>query len=301
MVRKQDGWGNPSVLFFTVPKKPTIQPPLKYHGGKAILASRILPFIPFHHHYVEPYAGGLAILLAKNPSGVSEVVNDLNGELAQFWRVLRDDHLFSIFHRKITACPFSEKLWKQACSISDDFRGRLNRREKLSSDDRVRSAVAFFVRCRQSLAGRMDSFAPLSRSRTRRGMNEQASGWLTAVEGLPEVHSRLKRVVILNRDALDVIRSQDGVGTFQYLDPPYVPDTRTSPSVYVKEAGIEHHQNLLKLITSGLESRIMISGYRSELYDDLLHGWRRVDFDIANHAAGGKVKRRMVESIWMNY
>ena len=69
----------------------------------------------------------------------------------------------------------------------------------------VERAVNFFIRCRQSRAGCFKDFATLSRTRTRRGMNEQASAWLTVIDGLPEVHARLKRVVILNHDALDVI------------------------------------------------------------------------------------------------
>jgi DNA adenine methylase len=84
----------------------------------------------------------------------------------------------------------------------------------------VEAAVAFFVRCRQSRAGEFKRFATLSRNRTRRTQNEQASAWWNGVEGLPAVHARLKRVVILNEDALKVIKAQDGERTFFYLDPP---------------------------------------------------------------------------------
>jgi len=84
----------------------------------------------------------------------------------------------------------------------------------------VHDAVSFFVECRMSLAGRGDQFAPLSRTRTRRGMNEQASAWLSAVDGLRAVHRRLRRVVVLNRPAIEVIQGQDGPDTLFYLDPP---------------------------------------------------------------------------------
>ncbi len=94
----------------------------------------------------------------------------------------------------------------------------------------MQRAVWFFITCRQSLAGRMEDFAPLSRTRTRRRMNEQCSAWLTAVEGLIEVHGRLKRVVILNRPALEVIRQEDGPQTLFYLDPPYLHQTRAAPT-----------------------------------------------------------------------
>src|SRR5215213_9321604 len=69
--------------------------PLKWHGGKAYLASKIVAMMPSHLHYVEPFAGGLSVLLAKDPEGVSEVVNDLNGGLSNFWHVLRDDARFA--------------------------------------------------------------------------------------------------------------------------------------------------------------------------------------------------------------
>jgi DNA adenine methylase len=75
----------------------------------------------------------------------------------------------------------------------------------------------------------MDGFATLSRTRTRRGMNEQASAWITAVDGLAAVHARLRRVAVLNRDALHVIRQHDGPDTLFYCDPPYLPRTRTAP------------------------------------------------------------------------
>jgi DNA adenine methylase len=266
-----------------------LTPPLKYHGGKSYLAPRIVELMPPHVHYVEPFAGGLSVLLARNPEGVSEVANDLCGDLTNFWRVLQGTDTFDPFRRRIEATPFSEREWTQANP------------QRLDDVD-VPSAVAFFVRCRQSLAGRMDSFAPLSRTRTRSGMNEQASAWWNAVEGLRAVHSRLKRVVILNRDALDVIRSQDGPQTFFYLDPPYLQETRTAPVVYSHEMTREEHVKLLDLLGT-ISGTFALSGYRNPLYDSYAErfNWKRHDFDLPNHAAGGKTKRRMTESLWFNY
>lgn len=190
--------------------------PLKWHGGKWYLAPKIVAMMPKHTHYVEPYAGGLSVLLAKDPTGVSEVVNDIHKELSNFWRVLQDVHLFAGMRRRLQAMPFSEVEWSRTCEYDP---------ERTTVQDR---AALFFVKCRQSLAGRMDTFAPLSRNRTRRGMNEQASAWLTAVEGLPQVHERLKRVVVLNREAENVISEQDGPNTLFYLDPPYLHETRST-------------------------------------------------------------------------
>ena len=131
--------------------------------------------MPPHLHYVEPYFGGGAVLLAKSPEGVSEVANDLDGDLTNFWGVLQSPALFEGFRRRVEATPFSEQEWENAgVNLAD-------------SDivEPVERAVAFFIRCRQSLAGRMDTFAPLSRTRTRRRMNEQASAWLGTITPPP--------------------------------------------------------------------------------------------------------------------
>src|SRR5579871_6951614 len=106
----------------------------------------------------------------------------------------------------------------------------------------------------------MDTFASLSRTRTRRRMNEQASAWLNAIEGLSAVHARLKRVAILDRDASDVIRQQDGPDTLFYLDPPYLGETRTSDDVYAHEMDAGRHAQLLETICK-CTSRVMLSGY----------------------------------------
>jgi len=279
-----------------------VQSPLKWHGGKSYLAARIVAMMPPHLHYVEPFAGGLSVLLAKEPEGVSEVVNDLYGWLSNFWRAMADDEAFAEFSRKVAAHPFSESSWAWASGVFEEW--ERHGKDVVSTFPRVSvvGATAFFIRCRQSLAGRMDAFAPLSRNRTRRGMNEQASAWLSAVEGLPAVHARLKRVVVLNRDALDVIRQQDGPNTLFYLDPPYLKETRASGEVYEHEMSEYQHVDLCTVIRQ-CAGKVMLSGYSSELYRFQLEeaGWHRTDFTLPNNSAGGKAKRRMTECVWTNF
>jgi DNA adenine methylase len=285
--------------------KVAVSTPLKTHGGKAYLAPRIVALFPprdSYLHYVEPYAGGLSVLLANDPEGKSEVVNDLDGELTNFWTVLADPDLFADFRRRVESRPFSEPLWREVSAHRDQY-GPFAGRPACGVDTRVMDACGFFTLCRQSLAGRKDAFAPLSRTRVRRGMNEQASAWLSAVEGLPAVHARLKRVVVLNRPALDVIRQQDGPRTLFYLDPPYAHDTRKTTGEYgAYEMSLEDHAELLQELGI-LEGRFVLSGYRNDMYDRTaeVNGWRRADFEISNHAAGGKDKRRMTESVWLNF
>jgi DNA adenine methylase len=279
-----------------------ITPPLKWHGGKHYQAEGIItlmpprclnpnepdPADPGWLHYVEPYAGGLAVLLALDPPGVSEVVNDTNAALMNFWRTIQTPLLFEQFRRRVEATPFSQVEWE--AGNFDDAR------------DAVDAAVRFFIRVRQSLAGRMDTFASLTKNRTRRGMNEQVSAWLGCVEELPAVHKRLIRVAILNGEALDVIRKRDGPRTLFYLDPPYLHETRVAADTYAHEMAESDHEKLLSTLAR-IEGRFLLSGYRSALYDRHAeaNGWSRVEFGIANHAAGGKQKRRMVECLWRNY
>lgn len=276
--------------------------PLKWWGGKHYLAKKIVEMMPRHLHYVEPYAGGLAVLLERDPldeskfwgngsheRGVSEVANDINRELTNFWRVLQQENTFADFRRIIEATPFSQVEWEEAEA----------RRDPVTIPD-VEAAVAFFIRCRQSRAGAFKNFATLSRNRTRREMNEQASAWWSAVDGLPAVHARLRRVVIRNEPALDVIHSEDGPATLFYLDPPYLHETRRSTDAYAFEMTEKDHRELLVTIKK-CRGMVMLSGYPNGLYSAELAGWNRHDCAIDNKAAGGRTKRTMTESVWTNF
>ena len=279
------------------PNCPPLTAPLKTHGGKAYLASRLVQMMPQHLHYVEPYFGGGSVLLHKDPNGVSEVVNDLNRDLMKFWRVLQSPTLFQSFQRQVEATPFSEQEWHDAVEVL-----KAPAIPDPNAEEHVGRAVAFFVRCRQSLAGRQQDFAPLSRTRVRRAMNEQASAWLGAIEGLPAVHERLKRVVVLSHKAVDVIRQQDGKDTLCYCDPPYVHSTRSSSDDYDHEMTDADHSELLDTL-GGVQGRFMLSGYDCDLYRaaEQKYGWHRTEFDMANNAASGTTKRRMVEVVWHNF
>lgn len=276
--------------------------PLKWWGGKHYLAKEIIALMPRHLHYVEPYAGGLAVLLEKDPfdqskywgkkcyeQGVSEVVNDINRELTNFWRVLQQEGSFAQFLRQIEATPFSQLEWAEA-----------EERQHPLTDLDVGAAVAFFIRCRQSRAGGFKDFATLSRNRTRGLKNEQVSAWLSCIEGLPAVAARLRRVLILNQPALEVIGQQDGPGTLFYLDPPYLHETRASTNAYRHEMTKDEHLELLTVIQH-CAGKVLLSGYPSPLYDRELGSWRRVDFAIDNKAASGKTKRKMTEAVWLNF
>ena len=285
--------------------------PIKWHGGKYYLRKWIVGLMPPHLHYVEPFFGGGGILLARDPNrnwmssenqklpaalqGSSEVANDIHGELINFWRVLQNAADFEVFRQRIELTPFSEQEFDDALTAS-------TLGDSAKPEDRVERAVRFFILARQSRQGLMRDFATLSRNRTRSRINEQVSAWLNVVEGLPDIHQRLRNVVILNQNACDVIRKQDGAHTLFYCDPPYVHETRSTTGEYAFEMTEDQHRELLDLLV-GIAGRFMLSGYPSDLYRqwEQRHGWNRHDFLIDNKASAGKVKETKTECLWCNY
>ena len=223
-------------------------PPIKWHGGKSFLAPAIVDLIPKHTHYVEPFFGGGAVLFNKPHSfieGHSEVVNDVYGDLVNFWKVLQSKELFPEFQLRLSLTPFGKPTFENA-------------KEHRESEP-IERAIAFFIRFRQSRQGLGRDFATMSRTRTRRGMNEQVSSWLSAIDGLPEAHARLQRVVIFCDDAIQVIKREDDPYSFFYCDPPYLPDTRVVKNAYSCEMTGEQHEELLETL-GDLTGKFVLSG-----------------------------------------
>lgn len=267
---------------------------IKRHGGKAYLATKIRALMPPHTRYCEPYFGSGAVLFAGDGEGVAEFVNDLDYELTNFWRTVGHVRRFDHFQRMAETVPFSQVEFADSKTPvvidGEDLRSELNR------------AIAFFIRNRQSRQGLGKDFATPT-SRLRRGMNEQVSAWLTAVEGLPEFHARLKRVEIRCQDALDFIKELDSPDTCFYCDPPYLHETRSTTKEYGEyEMTTEDHGSLLDLL-GRIKGKFLLSGYRSPLYDSMASRceWRRVDFDLPNQASSAKSKERKTECVWLNY
>lgn len=281
--------------------------PLKYHGGKSYLANDFWsiaePILPTIEHVVETHCGGCSFTLEGLVRGYEKsfVVNDISRHLTNFWQVIRHDHTYEMFRKSVESTPFSEIEWKTANGLCNEV-GWNGVADDGTTVANVARAVWFFVNCRQSMAGRMDSFAPLSRNRTRRGMNEQVSAWLTSVDGLPEIHKLWRKVAVLNGDANKVIKQQDGKKTLFFVDPPYIPDTRESPEVYEHEMTVEQHGDLLNTL-AGIEGKFMLCGYFNEQYHEMasLMNWQRHDFNIANHSSSKKTKDKKVESLWTNW
>ena len=279
----------------------TLIQPLKWWGGKKYLAKKFIGLMPRHLHYVEPYAGGLAVLLEKDPfdrskywgdkgyeQGVSEVVNDVYRELTNFWRVIH------------ARTPSPRSSGGSTPCRSRRSSGRVPRRNNTLATIWMLKPQWHFLSAADKAARVGSMISPPSAATGRGGcrMNRRPHGGI-ALKGCQQFR-RLRRVVILNEPALDVIHREDGEKTLFYLDPPYLHETRAATGTYKHEMDEEDHRQLLTAIKQ-CQGKIMLSGYPNPLYDKELVAWRRRDFIIDNKAAGGKIKREMTESVWMNF
>jgi DNA adenine methylase len=222
-----------------------------------------------YRHYVELFGGGAALLLALSPDGTSEILNDVNCDLINFYRVVQDPAAFARFVRIVQAIPVSRAEWEHA-----------RRRLAEVCADPVERAVRFFVLVRQSLAGRGDTFTGVTKSRTRGGRNAETNAWWNAVDGLPAVHERLKRVLVECRPAEELMAGHDVPGAVMYADPPYLPETRATVGEYgPHEMTAAEHGAFLAAANRVRHAKVLISGYPSEMYDRALRGWTRHAFE----------------------
>jgi DNA adenine methylase len=254
-------------------------PPLRWLGGKWKLAPWIIEYFPPHVTYVEPFAGGAAVLLHKTPTEI-EILNDLNGGIVNFFDVLRQrpDDLI----RAIWLTPFSREIHQRAFQ---------------PCDDPLERALRFYIRCWQS-------FQPGNQSSRNSGWRAQktnnrgkpiVSDW-NSVEHLWDVASRLKMVLIENKDALKVINDYDSERTLFYVDPPYLMATRASShmSLYDHEIDVDYHVLLAERLQR-VKGMVIVSGYPHSLYDELYKGWRCLQKTSTTNAGG-----QSVECLWLN-
>jgi DNA adenine methylase len=281
------------------PQRKTIPPPIcaprrkrkliafGWYGGKFSHLDWLLPLLPRCHHYCEPFAGSAAALLNREPSPV-ETYNDVDGEVANFFRVLRTekDRLVEV----IGLTPFSREEFGLACEIDPEL-------------EPLERARRFYVRARQVRTG-LAQRASLGRwanckQTSRAGMSGVISRWLGAVEALPEIADRLLRVQIENRPALDVIRLYDSPKTLFYCDPPYVHDTRGDSKAYGYEMTDEEHVTLAKVLNAA-KGMAAISNYQCDLMDRLYPPpkWRKV---VSPERTIHSTKGTRAEIVWTNY
>jgi len=257
-----------------------------WYGGKFNHLKWLLPLLPQCHHYCEPFAGSAAVLLNRTPAPV-ETYNDIDGEIVNFFRVLRNekDRLIEM----IGLTPFSrEEFFK---SVSED-EGRLSNLER---------ARRFFVRARQVRTG-LAQTASLGRwanckKTSRAGMSGVVSRWLGSIAVLPGIVERLLRVQIENRPALEVIQLYDDADTLFYCDPPYPHESRGDSKAYSFEMNNDEHRRLASQL-SRINGKAAVSGYRCDLMDTLYRGWRCHE---APRKKCHSIKKERQEALWTNY
>ena len=258
-----------------------------WYGGKFSHLKWLLPLLPECHHYCEPFAGSAAILLNRQPSPV-ETYNDLDGEVCNFFSVLRD--FPQELTRLIGLTPFSREEFSTACILD----------QGLTPLERARR---FFVRARQVRTG-LAQTASLGRwanckNTSRAGMSGVVSRWLGSIKALPEIAERLLRVQIENRPAIDVIDLYDAPETLFYCDPPYVHQTRGDSSAYQFEMTDQQHEELADKLNS-VKGKVAFSNYDCELLNRLYpdrYWFKHTSGPQTNHATKGK----RVEVLWTNY
>jgi DNA adenine methylase len=266
-----------------------VRPPFPYYGSKARLAPWIVSLMPQHRVYVEPFAGSAAVLLAKRPSS-HEVLNDIDGNVVTFFRVLRDRE--AELARALKLTPYARDEYRSA--VLD---------EPLDDVERARR---FFVRCIQSFnAGGPGSAVgwsiPEVRAKAAGGTNRPALRFANAVDHLAAVAARLRQAVIEHRDALDVIRTYDVPDAVLYVDPPYLAGTRASAGDYAHDTSAPDEHRDLAAVLNMCAGTVLLSGYESPLYVDLYPGWHRAERRVQRPTANGHGHgAHAVEVLWSN-
>ena len=271
-----------------------------YYGGKAELMKFIQrQFDTPHKIFCDLFMGGGSVLLNK-PKIKYEIGNDYAGDVTIFWRVLRDKP--TEFLRAVTRTPAGSAAIKELKNLPDP-------------EDDIERARRFYMTTQQNFAQQPNSRSPtliMSWQWTNRRQKQR----------IVKVVKRLRDVILENRDATKLIDRVIGLATKRvagdagnsnilfYADPPYLDITRRTPcdDYIVDSSDAKFHEKFLKKCIDGGErgAKFVISGYDSELYNDILKGWivEKKDKGIAvastNRGKDNKCRRKE-EVIWRNF
>lgn len=258
-----------------------LAPPMPYYGSKQTLGPAIAALLPAHQHYIEPYAGSLAVLLAKRPSP-QESVNDLSRELMTFWRVLRDRP--ADLTRACALTPHSRAEHDAAFTPAD-------------AGDDLEIARRVWIRLAQGRSNALYCRTGWRYQVAENGLS--LPGYLDAYrDRLIPAAERLAGVSLECLPALDVIARYGADPTVAfYVDPPYAASTRNS-SHYLHEMKTDAEHRDLAATLNATAAAVILSGYHSPLYDELYAGWHVHEFRTVNTQAGQRSTR--VEVLWSN-
>ena len=274
--------------------------PFVWLGGKSRMVKTILPILPIHTVYVEPFAGAANILLAKEPAKV-EVMNDASGLIVNFFRVLQDPAQRSALLNRLEYTPYARMEYALGL-------------ERLDDPDPVMKAWGFFVAQCQGISG---SGSLGERKATNWGYSRttnQAQSFRGHVDKLPAIAERLLGVHIEHGDGVGVIGRWDAPDTLFYIDPPYADATRTNKSgrsAYHAEIDDDGQKTLVDTLLK-IHGNAILSGYLTPLYTPLEDaGWERREFSMDLSSAArvrgfdsmnpaGKERRKRVECLWLS-
>lgn len=267
-------------------KKPP-RPLLRWHGGKWLLAPWIIGHFGPHRIYVEPFGGAWSVGMRKERAQ-AEVWNDLDGELVNLFRVMRDPKEAARLVGGLRLTPFArEEFWAcyEPCEDPAERARRLI----------VRSFMG------HGSDGASGQYRTGFRANSNRSGSPPAVDWINLPDSLELAIQRLKGVVIESRPAIEVMAAHDSQQTLHYVDPPYLHETRARANqrtdnggVYRHELTDEGHLQLLDFLQT-LKGKVVLSGYPSRVYDSRLAGWHKIE---RSAFADGALKR--TEVLWLN-
>lgn len=260
------------------------RPALRYHGGKFRLAPWILQFFPAHGCYVEPFGGAAGVLLQK-PRVYAEVYNDLDSEIVNFFRVLRDPGMREDLIQACRLTPYAREEFDLSYEPTDDAVERARR-------TCVRAAMGF------GSAGATKGSTGF-RTDTRRKYGTAQHNWADYPDCIGAIGERFAGVLIENRDAVAVMQAHDGPDTLHFVDPPYVHQTRDmrNKRAYRHELDDPAHADLLAALQQ-LDGLVVLCGYPCDLYDAGLQGWQRHTTEA--RISGGRGASVRTECVWLN-
>lgn len=258
-----------------------MRPPVPYFGSKGRLAPWIVGLLPDHEHYVEPFCGGLSVLMAKPPSRM-ETVNDLDHELMTMWRVLRDRPTELI----------------RACALTPHSRAELTATWEPTGDD-LELARRIWSRLAQGRSGTLRNTG-WRHYVDPAGSATSMPGYMAAyVDRLAAAAERLAAVSLECLPALDLIAKYGGQSqALLYVDPPYLGSTRGWGRNYRHELKDESEHRDLAATLEDCAAAVVLSGYPSPLYDELYAGWWR--YETRTMTGNGLGDKARTEVLWSN-
>ena len=250
---------------------------LNYPGSKWGMAEEIATMLPPHRTYLEPFFGSGAVFFTKAPSPI-EIINDVDGAVVNLFRVIRRNP--DMLAGRVELTPYSREVFDDAWADRGhdpvDEAARLLIRSKMGYGFKTHTKTGFKI----DLCGREAGYA--------------VREWNNLPDAILAAAKRLKDAYIENRPALDLIRKCNDTKACIYCDPPYLMDTRGGKQYNHEMTKQDHEELLHELLRS--KASVILSGYPSELYDDALKGWQRVERDARNQN-----RERRTEVLWYNF